>query len=100
MAEVKLYKKLATYKDKNGEEKQATNFFVACGDQMIPVEVKFFEDKETGTDKNYRVRKTLLSAFAATLPERENVGKKKTQQQNTSAANESDSLVSDNDIPF
>ncbi|WP_251612067.1 hypothetical protein [Pumilibacter muris] len=77
MAEVKLYKKLATYKDKNGEEKTATNFFVGCGDQLIPVEVKFFEDKETGADKNYRVRKTLLSAFAETLPERENSGNKK-----------------------
>ena len=79
MAEVKLYKKLATYTNKDGEEKQATNFFIACGDEFVPIDIKYFEDKETGIDKNYRVRKTLLSAFAELLPERENNGKKKTK---------------------
>lgn len=70
MAEVKLFKKLATYKDKDGNEKTATNFFVQCGDVLVPVEVKYFEDKETGQDYNYRSRKTLLSAFAELLPDR------------------------------
>lgn len=68
--EVKLYKKAVSYKDKKGEEKTATNYFVQCGDVLVPVEVKFFADKETGEDKNYRTRKSLMSAFAETLPER------------------------------
>lgn len=100
MAEVKLYKKLATYTDKNGEEKQATNFFVACGDQFVPIDVKYFEDKETGIDKNYRVRKTLLSAFAELLPEWENNGKKKTKV-DTPAANGAESPApAANSLPF
>ena len=50
MAEVKLWKKQAQYVDKDGQERTATNFFVQCGGIMVPVEVKFFEDKETGRD--------------------------------------------------
>jgi len=68
--QVKLFKKLVPYVDKEGEEKVATNFFVECGDVLVPVEIKYFESKETGEDKNYRTRKTLLSAFAEELPER------------------------------
>ena len=75
MAEAKLFKKLAKYTDKDGKEKTATNFFVQCGDVYVPVEVKYFEDKETGQDYNYRSRKTLLSAFAETFPERDKDGK-------------------------
>jgi len=57
-----------------------------CGDVLVPIEVKYFEDKETGTDKNYRSRKTLISALADILPERETDGKKKTAKPQDSPA--------------
>jgi hypothetical protein len=66
--ETKLFKRNVTYTDKSGEEKKAVNFFIQCGDQLIPVEVKYFENKETGEDNNYRSRKSVLSAFAEELP--------------------------------
>ena len=68
--QVNLYKKNVEYTNQDGEVKTATNYFVQCGDVLVPVEVKYFEDKKTGEDKNYRSRRTLMSAFAETLPER------------------------------
>ena len=68
--QVNLFKRRVPYVDKDGENKIATNFFVSCGDILVPVEVKYFENKETGRDDRYIERKTLLSAFADTLPER------------------------------
>ena len=68
--QVNLFKRRVPYVDKDGENKIATNFFVSCGDILVPVEVKYFENKETGRDDRYMERKTLLSAFADTLPER------------------------------
>ena len=68
--EVKLFKKHVGYKTQTGEEKTATNYFLQCGDVLVPVEVKFFADKVTGEDKRYRTRRTLMSAFAEELPER------------------------------
>lgn len=70
--QVNLFKRRVPYVDqKDGKEKIATNFFVSCGDILVPVEVKYFENKETGRDDRYFERKTLLSAFADTLPERQ-----------------------------
>lgn len=70
--QVNLFKRRVPYVDqKDGKEKIATNFFVSCGDILVPVEVKYFENKETGRDDRYMERKTLLSAFADTLPERQ-----------------------------
>lgn len=69
--QVNLFKRRVPYVDqKDGKEKIATNFFVSCGDILVPVEVKYFENKETGRDDRYFERKTLLSAFADTLPDR------------------------------
>lgn len=68
--QVLLYKKLSNYKDKNGDEKTATNFFVDCNGTMIPVEVKFFPNPQTNTDSNYRGRKMILSTFADVLPKK------------------------------
>ena len=80
--QVELYKKIVPYVDNKGEERTATNFFAKCGDVLVPIEVKYFEDKETGEDKNYRTRKTLLAAFAEELPERNNAngGKSKSDK--------------------
>lgn len=68
--QVKLYKRNVEFKNTKGEKKTATNYFVECGDVLVPVEVKYFEDKVTGEDKQYRTRRTLMSAFAEELPER------------------------------
>ena len=69
--QVNLFKRRVPYVDKkDGKEKIATNFYVDCGGILVPVEAKYFEDKETGRDDRYMERKTLLSAFAETLPER------------------------------
>lgn len=68
--QVNLFKRRVPYVNKDGEERIATNFYVDCGGILVPVEAKYFEDKETGRDDRYMERKTLLSAFADTLPER------------------------------
>lgn len=75
MAQVSLLKKNGSYINKDGEEKKVTNFFIRCGDALVPIEVKFFENKETGRDDRYRERRVLLSAFAEELPDKDN-GKK------------------------
>ena len=75
MAQVNLLKKNGSYINKDGEEKKVTNFFIRCGDALVPIEVKFFENKETGRDDRYRERRVLLSAFAEELPDKDN-GKK------------------------
>ena len=69
---VELYKKKGTYKDKEtGKEKAYTNFYVKCGDQMIPVEPVYFPNaKCDGRDPGYLGRKSVLEAFAVTLPEK------------------------------
>ena len=39
--QVNLFKRRVPYVDqKDGKEKIATNFFVSCGDILVPVEVK------------------------------------------------------------
>jgi hypothetical protein len=68
MAMVNLMKKQVSY-EKDGEQKTATNFFAKCGDILVPIEVKYFENKDTGRDDRYRERRVLLSAFAEELPD-------------------------------
>ncbi len=70
--QVNLLKKNGVYVDKkDGKEKNFTNFYLQCGDSLIPVEVCFFPDAETGKDVRYVSRKQILSAFADVLPEKE-----------------------------
>lgn len=76
MAKVNLFKKIGTYTDKDGKERKFTNFYVECGDQMIPVNITYFEN-EDGRDPAYSGRKMVLSSYAEELPEREN---KKTEE--------------------
>lgn len=66
--QVELLKKNSTY-IKDGEERTAINFYVKLNDVTVPIQVRYFEDKETGEDKQYSKRKALLSAFATTLPD-------------------------------
>ena len=67
MAQVELYKQTGTYVNKDGVEKNFTNFYVKCGDEFIPVTVTFFEN-EKGNDPRYAPRKAVMSAFASLLP--------------------------------
>ena len=67
---VELFKKKVKYTNDKNEEKIATNFYIQCGDVLIPVEVKYFPDSETGKDARYGERKQLVSAFAQELPEK------------------------------
>lgn len=77
MAQVELFKRKGTYTDtKTGEEKPFTNFFAKCGDELIPIQVRFFENEE-GKDPRYSARKAVLSAFSAMFPEREEQAKSK-----------------------
>ena len=69
---VQLFKKVGTYKDKDGKDKRFTNFYVQCGDQMIVVEPKYFPNpKFEDRDPGFAGRKAVLEAFADILPERE-----------------------------
>lgn len=71
--EVKLYKKKGNYTDKQtGREKPFVNFYVQCGDQMIPVEPKYFpNEKCENRDPQFPGRKAVMEAFAEELPEKE-----------------------------
>ena len=72
MTEMKLYKKKVVYKDKKtGEERYAINFSLKLGDTLVPIEVKFFPDKETNRDNQYASRKAVMSAFAEEQSEKE-----------------------------
>ena len=71
MAQVELFKKVGKYTDQNGNEKTSTRFYLKCGDALVPIEVTYFENKETGKDSQYSGRKAVLTAFAETLPEKE-----------------------------
>lgn len=72
---VNLFKKSYTYKNKDGEEKTGTRFYLECGDSLIPIEVTYFDKKdEKGNslgDSNFASRKAVLSAFASVLPDKE-----------------------------
>lgn len=71
MAQVELLKKTGKYIDKNdGQEKPFTNFYVRCGDELVPVQPCYFPDKETGKDNQYNGRKAVLKAYASVLPEK------------------------------
>lgn len=76
MQDIKLFKKLSNYTDKDGNEKTATNLYLQCGDSLVPIEVKYFPDKDTKIDPNFRGRKMVISAFAEDLPEKASDKKK------------------------
>lgn len=65
--QVELLKKSSTY-NKDGVEKTAVNFYLRCGDSLIPIQIRFFGNDE-GKDLNYSGRKMVLSSFATVLPE-------------------------------
>ena len=67
--QVELFKKVSNYEDKDGNKKVAINFYLKLGSELVPIEVRYFEDKKfDGKDPNYRSRKLLLSAMAQEFP--------------------------------
>ena len=67
---VELFKQFSDYKDKEGNQRTATKFFVKCGSEMVPIEVTYFKNGEKG-DPYYRGRKMVLSSYAVELPKKE-----------------------------
>lgn len=67
-------KKSTPYKDKDGNEKIGTSFYVQCGDQIIGVEPVYY-GKEGSPDKGYVARKAVLASFASQLPPKEETSK-------------------------
>lgn len=55
--------------EKDGESKTTVDLFLKCGNKLVPVVVKFFDDG-TGHDPQFRGRKEVLEAFAEPLPEK------------------------------
>lgn len=69
--QVNLFKKITKYMDpKDNVEKQATRFYVQCGDSLIPIDVTYFKDKLTGKDNQYIGRREVMKAFASDLSEK------------------------------
>ena len=63
-------KKESKYKDKDGNEKTGTSFYLQAGDQVIGIEAVNYS-KEGKPDNGYVVRKAILSAMASPLPPKE-----------------------------
>lgn len=71
--QVELMKKESPYKDKDGNEKLGTSFYLQCGNQIIGIEPVYY-GKENKPDKGYIARKSVLSAFSSELPPKETSG--------------------------
>lgn len=66
--EVKIFKKVVKYKDSEGAEKTGVNLFLRCGtSSLIPIQVRYFEDKETHKDSRYSTRKQIVESYAEVL---------------------------------
>ena len=74
---VRLFKQIKSYKDKDGKDRRALNFFISNeeGKRLIPVEVKYFPKKEfNDRDPEFQGRKGFLEGIAETLPEKDDKG--------------------------
>lgn len=72
---LELMKKESKYKDKDGNEKTGTSFYLQAGDQIIGIEAVNYS-KEGKPDKGYVARKAILSAMASQLPPKDDVAAK------------------------
>ena len=64
---IKLYKKKVFYKTPKGEERFGYNFYLHVGFALVPVRIPY--TTKNGYDEQYNVRKSILTAFAETLPD-------------------------------
>lgn len=94
--QVQLFKKSGTYTDKkDGKEKRFVNFYLKCGDALIPVEIPYFPNERfDGRDPQYSGRKEVLSAFAAILPEKSDANASNQPQ------TEQQQFEDNDDVPF
>ena len=70
MATVQLFKVKKPYKDAEGTEKVATNFYVKCGEEgdLIAIDIHYFPNAQfSDRDPGYASRKAVMEAFATTL---------------------------------
>lgn len=65
MNQVCLYKKTRKV-EKDGKKKVYVNFYVKCGEDLIPVQVRFFPNDD-GVDPMFKARKMTLKNFAEEL---------------------------------
>lgn len=102
--QVQLFKKVGTYTDKkDGKEKRFTNFYLKCGDALVPVEVCYFpQEKFDNRDPQYNGRKEVLSAFAAILPDKPDNGAIVQPTSNNTGSNPLPDTqpVDSDDVPF
>lgn len=70
MNEIKLYKKHGKYIDKDGVGRNTKSFYLKCGDELIPIDVKYFGTQDK-PDKQFVSRRSVLSAFSEVLPEKQ-----------------------------
>ena len=74
MAMVQLFKRKKSYKDQEGKDKVATNFYLKCGDEgdLIAIDIHYFPNPQTDNrDPGFAGRKAVMEAFATTLPDQE-----------------------------
>ena len=70
MAMVQLFKVKKPYKDAEGNDKVATNFYIKCGEEgdLIAVDIHYFPNSQLNDrDPGYAGRKAVMEAFATTL---------------------------------
>ena len=70
MAKVDLFKRKVKYTGSDGKEKQATNFYIRCGEEgeLISVDIHYFpEDSCEGRDPGFLGRKAVMENYATTL---------------------------------
>lgn len=85
--QVQLFKKLSDYVNANGEARTAINFYIKCGDSLIPIEIRYFQGQE-GIDPNYRGRKMVLSSFAEEIiNDNKNQGKSQSSEKGEKGEN-------------
>lgn len=75
MANVLLFRKDSTYTDKQGQERKSTQFYLQCGNSLVPVEATYFNKKdEKGNpikDTQYPSRREVMKSYADELPAKE-----------------------------
>ena len=72
MAAFELFKRKVTYEDKDKNQKQATNFYIKCGEngELIAVDIHYFPNaKCEGRDPGFLGRKAVMENYASPLPE-------------------------------
>ena len=76
MANVALLKRKKPYKDTEGNDKVATNFYIKCGEEgdLIAIDIHYFPNaKLDNRDPGFTARKAVMEAFATTLPDSDEV---------------------------